>query len=228
MLAAQQAALAHPGIDRHRLPGQQGGKLPGQGKGGVVVLTEDDAAVLQPGPALRAMLGQEVQHRIELGIASLGAGQLADDHLQVIRLLRGQVADRLHDLPGLLLVLQRLPAQQPLGGRAAREEAGADALQQQGLHEAAGTGALLQRRREGQGGRVGEIEGVVGAQAQAGETDIAPDPRVGRRRGVGIRMDDHADTLQQPRLFQGLAPPQHGMTDHRVVGLQESRLQGLA
>ena len=60
--AAKDAALASAGVDRHRLARQRRGQLSSQRAHGVVVLAEDDAAVLEPGLAIGAMLRQEVLH----------------------------------------------------------------------------------------------------------------------------------------------------------------------
>ena len=45
----------------------------------VVILTENNAAVLQPGPALSAMLGEKIRHGRKLRVAGLGACKFLDD-----------------------------------------------------------------------------------------------------------------------------------------------------
>jgi hypothetical protein len=75
--------LPRPAYTATGSPGIGLGQFRADPVGRVVVLAEDDAAVLQPGLALGAMLGQEVPHRGQLRIAGFGAGQFLDDGLQV-------------------------------------------------------------------------------------------------------------------------------------------------
>ena len=53
---------------------------------GVVILAEDDTAVLEPSFALGAMFRQEVPDGGEFGIVRLRAGQFLDNSLEVASL----------------------------------------------------------------------------------------------------------------------------------------------
>ena len=74
--AAEHAALAGAGIDANRFARQRLRQLRREPVGRVVVLAEDDAAMLQPCFAFGAMLGEEVADGRQLRVARFRAREL--------------------------------------------------------------------------------------------------------------------------------------------------------
>src|SRR5262249_6166446 len=72
-VAPEDAALAGAGVHGHRLIGEDLCQFGSNPLRRVIVLAENDATVLQPGLALRAMLCEEIRHGRQLRVTGFGA-----------------------------------------------------------------------------------------------------------------------------------------------------------
>src|ERR1039458_4293712 len=214
-------ALACARVYRYRFIAQNAGQLRGYPTHGVVVLTENDAAVLQPGLALRAVIRQKVFHGPKLRISGFRSRQLFYDDPQAADLHRCQVRHGFREKPCVLFLFGNISVQKPFGGGASRRKARTYPLEQKRSHETGALFAFLQGGREILRGVIGKVEGGVGAQSQA----VKPDPRI-CRAGIRVGVDSHCRWLQQAGLFQRLAAPQYGVPEDGIVFPVETRGQG--
>ena len=79
LVAPEHAAFSGAGVDGNRLAGQRLGQLGGHPVHRVVILAEDDAAMLEPGFPFGPVLGQEIADGGKLRVAGLRARQFLDD-----------------------------------------------------------------------------------------------------------------------------------------------------
>ncbi len=215
--------MPSPAYTADRLARQDLRQLGRDPERGVVVLAEDDRAVLQPGLALDPVLGQEVLHRGQLGVARLGPRELRDDGAQVARLDRRQRVERILQPLGVFLVVQDFAAQHPLGRGLPEAKLEQMRCSSSDFMKPAALVRSAQRRGKLLGGLVRQVEGPVGQQAQPREALAG----VGVRAHLRVGMDGHADALQQPLRLQRLAAAQHGVAHQRVLALEETRRQRL-
>ena len=212
------AAPARAGVDGDGLARQRRGQRGRERAHRIVVLAENDAAVVEPGFPLAAMLGEKIRDGCGLGVAGFRAGQLVHYRVEVAHFFgRHLLHDPFH-LTWRFLVVQRLAPPQLLGCGAPGGKARADTLQEQRLHESRRLRTLVQGIRKRFRCTIGQVEGVAGDKPQTFETHAG----IGSERGFRVGMHIDADPLQKPRLLQRAAPTQHSVPHDGVLLAKEA------